>query len=73
MPDAPHVFAGRHLAQLNVARMVAPLDSPVMAGFVAKITEFNALADRSPGYATYLKSGLTTGFRPFYPKSGVCR
>ncbi len=38
------------LAQVNIARMVAPLDSPVMAGFVAKLDEFNALADQSPGF-----------------------
>ena len=25
-----------HLAQLNIARMLAPIDSPVMADFVAK-------------------------------------
>ncbi len=39
-----------HLAQVNVARMVAPLSDPIMAGFVAKLDEVNALADRSPGF-----------------------
>jgi len=39
-----------HLAQVNIARALAPLDSPVMAGFVARIAEINALAEASPGF-----------------------
>lgn len=39
-----------HLAQVNIARALAPLDSPVMAGFVARIAEINTLAEGSPGY-----------------------
>jgi hypothetical protein len=39
-----------HLAELNIARMVAPLDTPVMAGFVAQLDTINALADSSPGF-----------------------
>src|SRR6187549_874627 len=39
-----------HLAQVNIARALAPLDSPVMAGFVARLAEINALAEASPGY-----------------------
>lgn len=38
------------LAQVNVARMVAPLDSPELRGFVDQLQEINALADRSPGF-----------------------
>jgi hypothetical protein len=38
------------LAQLNIARPVAPLDDPVMAGFMGGLKELNALADRSPGF-----------------------
>ena len=37
-----------HLAQVNVARMNAPLDSAEMADFVARIAEINALADAAP-------------------------
>ena len=37
-----------HLAQVNIARMKAPLESPVMAGFVVRLDEINALADGSP-------------------------
>jgi hypothetical protein len=56
-----------HLAQVNIARMVAPLDSPVMAGFVAKIDEFNALADRSPGFVWRFQgdAGNATYLRPY--------
>jgi hypothetical protein len=39
-----------HLAQVNVAKTVAPIDSPQMAGFVALLDEINAEADRSPGF-----------------------
>jgi hypothetical protein len=44
-----------HLAQLNVGRAVARLDDPVMAGFVARLAEINALAERSPGFVWRLK------------------
>jgi hypothetical protein len=47
MPSSP---AAWHLAQVNIARALAPLDSPVMAGFVTRIAEINALAEGSPGY-----------------------
>ncbi|WP_306211991.1 DUF3291 domain-containing protein [Actinoplanes sp. RD1] len=39
-----------HLAQLNTARLRAPLDDPAMAGFVEGLALMNALADRSPGF-----------------------
>jgi hypothetical protein len=33
-----------NIAQVNIARMKAPLDDPSMAGFVARLEEINALA-----------------------------
>lgn len=56
-----------HLAQLNIARMVAPLDDPVMAGFVAQLAAINALADRSPGFVWRLQStaGDATSVRAY--------
>jgi hypothetical protein len=39
-----------HLAQVNIARAKAPLESDTMSGFVARLDEINALADRSPGF-----------------------
>jgi hypothetical protein len=38
------------LAQLNVAHMRGPLDSPEMAGFVARLAAVNAAADESDGF-----------------------
>jgi heme-degrading monooxygenase HmoA len=56
-----------HLAQVNIARMNAPLESPEMAGFVARIDELNALADGSPGFVWRLESGAgnATYLRPY--------
>lgn len=39
-----------HLAQLNTARLAAPLEDPSMADFVEGITLMNELAERSPGF-----------------------
>ena len=39
-----------HLAQLNLARMLAPLDSPELADFVAALATVNAAADAAPGF-----------------------
>ena len=38
------------LAQVNVGRLRAPLDSPQLAGFVAELDPVNALADAAPGF-----------------------
>lgn len=43
-------MTGFHLAQVNVGRIVAPLDGPELADFVALQPEINGLADRSPGF-----------------------
>jgi heme-degrading monooxygenase HmoA len=45
-----------HIAQINIARTRAPIDSPMMAGFVARLDEINALADGSPGFVWRLQS-----------------
>ena len=39
-----------HLAQYNLARLVAPLDDPLIADFVAALDRVNQLGDRSPGF-----------------------
>jgi len=38
------------LAQYNIARLVAPLDSAQLADFVANLDPINQLGDRSPGF-----------------------
>src|SRR5687767_1242760 len=45
-----------HLAQINLARMKAPLEAPEMADFVARLDEINALADRAPGFVWRLQT-----------------
>ncbi len=45
-----------HLAQLNIAEMKHPLDSPPMADFVANLAPVNALADTAPGFVWRLQT-----------------
>lgn len=54
------------LAQLNIAEMRTPLDSPEMADFVGNLDRINALAEQSPGFVWRLKSdeGDATAYRP---------
>jgi len=54
------------LAQLNIAHMKQPLESPTMADFVANLDRINALAESSPGFVWRLESdeGNATAFRP---------
>ena len=49
-------MAEYHLAQINIARMLAPIDDPIMAEFVAQLAPVNALADQSPGFVWRLQS-----------------
>lgn len=44
-----------HIAQVNVARAKADMDSEVMKGFVERLDEINALAERSDGFVWRLK------------------
>jgi hypothetical protein len=54
------------LAQLNIALMKEPLESPGMADFVANLDRINALAERSPGFVWRLQTeeGDATALRP---------
>jgi hypothetical protein len=45
-----------HLAQINVGRLIAPIDDPRIAGFVAQLDPVNKLADESPGFVWRLQS-----------------
>jgi hypothetical protein len=56
-----------HIAQLNIGRVKAPVEDPIMAGFVARLDEINALAERSPGFVWRLQTseGNATYFRPY--------
>ena len=44
-----------YLAQINIAKMLAPIDGPVMADFVANLDSINALAENSEGFVWRLK------------------
>lgn len=56
-----------HLAQINIAKARAEMDSDIMQGFVARLDEINALADASPGFVWRLQSedGDATSIRVF--------
>ena len=56
-----------HIAQINIARMLAPLDSPVMHDFVANLDRINALAESAPGFVWRLvgDGNDATSLRPF--------
>ncbi|MEM1216805.1 MAG: DUF3291 domain-containing protein [Bacteroidota bacterium] len=58
-----------HLAQINIAQLRAPLDSPMLSEFVHFLEPINALAESSPGFIWRLKdeekdnaTGLETPF-----------
>ena len=44
-----------HLAQVNIATMKYPLEDERMAGFVNRLDEINALAEKSEGFIWRLK------------------
>jgi len=54
------------LAQLNIAVLKAPLESPVMAEFVANLDRINAVAEAAPGFVWRLQTeeGDATALRP---------
>jgi hypothetical protein len=45
-----------HLAQINIGRLIAPIDDPKIAEFVAQLAPINALADKAPGFVWRLQS-----------------
>jgi hypothetical protein len=57
----------QQLAQVNIGRVRGPMDQPIMSGFVARLAEINALADRSPGFIWRLQTedGDATALRPY--------
>ncbi|MCC3761922.1 DUF3291 domain-containing protein [Glycomyces sp. TRM65418] len=60
--------AGYELAQVNIGRMLAPLDSPAMRDFVDNLDEVNAAAEAAEGFVWRLvdeEGDNATGFR-FY-------
>src|SRR6266516_6095911 len=56
-----------HIAQINIARMFAPIDDPIMTEFVAQLPPINALADGSPVFVWRLQtdSGDATSIKVY--------
>jgi hypothetical protein len=59
-----------HLAQLNVAELKAPIDSPELKDFVDNLDRINALAEAAPGFAWRLvgDGNDATSLRPLGEK-----
>jgi heme-degrading monooxygenase HmoA len=55
------------LAQVNIGRLLAPIDSPLIADFAAALDEVNAAADGAPGFVWRLQTedGDATAVRGF--------
>jgi heme-degrading monooxygenase HmoA len=55
------------LAQINFGRLLAPIDSPMIADFAAALDPVNALADAAPGFVWRLQTedGDATAVRGF--------
>lgn len=45
-----------HLAQINIGRLIAPIDDPRIAEFVAQLAPINAVADMAPGFVWRMQS-----------------
>ena len=60
-------MSSHQLAQINVARLLAPIDAPETADFVAALEPVNGRADRSPGFVWRLQteSGDATSVQAF--------
>jgi len=59
--------ATHHLAQINIGLLKAPVDSPLIAEFVANLDRINALAETQPGFVWRLTGAgnNATDLQPF--------
>ena len=55
-----------HLAQVNIGRLVAAPDDPVLAEFFSELDRVNAIAEATPGFVWRLKdeTNNSMGFQP---------
>lgn len=55
------------LAQVNIGRIRAPLEDPIMEGFRTQLDPINALADSTPGFVWRLQTedGNAMAIRPY--------
>ena len=56
-----------HLAQLNIGRLRAPMDAPIIDDFRNNLDAINALAEATPGFVWRLQddTGNATSIKPF--------
>jgi len=56
-----------HLSQVNIAKMLADVDDPIMKDFVDNLEGVNGIADSSPGFVWRLETdeGDATSMRVF--------
>lgn len=56
-----------HIAQVNIGRILGPMDSNIMHGFASRLEEINALADGYEGFVWRLQTedGDATALRPY--------
>jgi Domain of unknown function (DUF3291) len=61
------INAAFHIAELNIALAQEPLDSPLLAEFMAALDPINALADGAPGFVWRLQAedGNATSIKAF--------
>src|SRR3954454_11623773 len=60
-------MTGFHLAQVNISRLLAPIDSDLLADFVVALEPVNAVPDAAPGFVWRLQTedGDATAIRVF--------
>lgn len=60
-------MTGWQIAQINIARFKAPIDDPMIAGFVEMLDPINAIADEAPGFVWRLQTdeGNATSIHAF--------
>jgi hypothetical protein len=56
-----------YLAQINIAKLLEPIDSPLLEDFVDDLNQINEIAESSPGFVWRLQdeNGNATGINPF--------
>jgi len=63
-------MSAHHVAQLNIARPLGPIDGPQLADFMALLPSINALAEHSPGFVWRMTADDAhdaTSLRPYGP------
>jgi hypothetical protein len=55
------IVTERHLAQLNIGRLVAPTDDPRVAEFMGALDRVNGIGKRSPGFVWMMEGSGEPG------------